>query len=56
MHSFPLKEKSIQNERIISSSFATAKYRVYGLTDMMMFAEINDLKRYWNVENYSNGI
>lgn len=53
---FPLQDDSIQNKRIISSSFATAKFRVYGLTDMMMFAEINDLKNYWNVENYSTGI
>tara|TARA_B000000475_G_C15983981_1_gene442209 strand:+ start:446 stop:1573 length:1128 start_codon:yes stop_codon:yes gene_type:complete len=56
MNAFPLKNNSTQKKRIISSSFATAKYRVYGLTDMMMFAEISDLKRYWNVENYSSGI
>lgn len=53
---YPLIDDSIQNKRIISSSFATSKYRVYGLTDMMMFAEINDFKRYWNAENYSTGI
>ncbi len=54
--SYPVIDDSIQNKRIISSSFATSKYRVYGLTDMMMFAEINDFKRYWNAENYSTGI
>ncbi len=56
INAFPIEEGSIQKERIISSSFATVKSRVYGLTDMMMFAEISDLKRYWNVENYSTGI
>jgi len=53
---FPINDDSIQNQRIISSSFATAKYRVYGLTDMIMFGDINDLKNYWDVENYSKGI
>ena len=53
---FPLNAKTNQNQRLISSSFATPKYRVYGLTDMMMFGEINDLFNYWNVENYSTGI
>ena len=53
---FPITDDSIQKKRIISSSFATAKYRVYGLTDMMMFGDINDLNNYWGVENYSKGI
>jgi len=53
---FPLNAKTNQNQRLISSSFATPKYRVYGLTDMMMFGEVNDLFNYWNVENYSTGI
>jgi len=53
---FPLKKKFIQRNRIIVSSVATCKYRVYGLTDMLMFGDINDIKNYWDVALHRDGI
>ena len=53
---FPLKESLIQHERLIVSSFKTCKYRLYSLSDMMMFGDTRDLISYWNADYYEKGI
>jgi len=56
INTFPIEKELLQKKRLVASSFATPKYRIYGLTDMMMFGAIDDIENYWNVENYSSGI
>ena len=38
------------NKRLISISLNTYKYRLYGISDMFMFGDINDMLKYWSVE------
>ena len=45
---FPLKsETSKLHNRLISTSINTYKYRLYGITDMLMFGKIDDMILYW---------
>ena len=37
-----------QKERIITTSF-TLRYRLYGISDMILFGNINDLYNYFNI-------
>jgi hypothetical protein len=51
IESFPLGvEASKQmNSRLVACSFTTLKYRPYGLGDMFMFGETNDMLKYWDL-------
>jgi hypothetical protein len=44
-----------QNRRIIGVSLNSFKYRMYGLSDMNLFGNIEDMLKYWNVELDDNG-
>lgn len=44
---FPLLKKFDQNERIISFSMNTFKYRPYSVSDMINFGNIDDMYKYW---------
>ena len=47
---FPLKNKiSAQHERLIGISLNTFKYRMYGLSDMFLFGQIDYMLLYWNI-------
>ncbi|MDB0073771.1 WavE lipopolysaccharide synthesis family protein [Planktomarina temperata] len=47
---FPLKNKVLaQHERLIGVSLNTFKYRMYGLSDMFLFGQIDDMLLYWNI-------
>ncbi len=46
--SFPINNK-IQKERIIGLSLNTFKYRLYGLSDMNIFSQIDDALLYWDI-------
>jgi len=46
---FPLTETG-QKERLIITSLATIKYRLYGAGDMLMYGNIEDMLNYWSVE------
>ncbi len=50
---FKVKSNIGLNSRLISISLNTYKYRLYGITDMFMFGDINDMIKYWSVE-YDN--
>lgn len=52
LKSFPSRKKTLVNERIISCSIDTRKYRVYGLSDILLFGNINDLETYFIQENF----
>ena len=40
----------ILKERLITCSLNTFKYRLYGVTDMFMFGNIDDMLLYWNAK------
>lgn len=50
MKVFPLNSSKIQQKRLIVPSLNTFKYRMYGVTDMMMFGGIDDMLLYWNTD------
>jgi len=52
---FPLKVNE-QSQRLIVTSFATCKYRLYGVTDFLMFGSIEDMLNYWSTPLYEDGI
>jgi hypothetical protein len=37
-----------QSARLVACSLNTFKYRLYGVSDMLMFGHIDDMKRYWH--------
>ena len=52
LKTFPLKEENnLINSRIIVPSLTTFKYRLYGLTDIVMFGHTNDLLIYFDKKN-----
>ena len=47
---FPIKSDIIkQNKRIIGVSINTFKYRMYGLSDMLIYGHIDDMLLFWNI-------
>jgi len=54
--SFPPKKNNSINARIIVPSLNTYKYRLYSLTDIVMFGDISDLLLYFDEETYESGI
>ena len=44
--SFPVK-KNIVDGRLIASSIATCKYRIYGLTDICVFGTLKDVEKFF---------
>ena len=48
LKAFPLtKTNGVQKERIVSVSLDTFKYRLYGVSDMLVFGHIDDMLLYW---------
>lgn len=56
MKAFPVEDATRQHQRLITSSFITAKYRLYGINDTMMFGDTRDMLAYWDVDLYEEGI
>lgn len=48
LNAFPLTEETKLHRRIIVSGFTTLKYRPYGVGDMLMFGDVDDLLLYWS--------
>lgn len=44
---FPVNGQWKQKHRIVGHSLGTFKYRLYGLSDMFLFGDIDDLLAYW---------
>ena len=53
---FPLNNANKQESRLIVTSFGTLKYRLYSITDFMMFGKAGDMLNYWGVDKYEKGI
>lgn len=49
LSSFKLDHKYLK-KRLITMSMNTFKYRLYGITDMLMFGNIDDMILYWDVK------
>lgn len=45
---FPLRESCLQNQRLVAIGLDTFRYRMYGVGDLFLFGEINDMVRYWS--------
>jgi hypothetical protein len=51
IQAFPLDTESSKNlkNRLVACSFTTLKYRPYGLGDMFMFGQTDDMLKYWDL-------
>jgi hypothetical protein len=47
---YPLKNINVQKERLIVPNINTFLYRLYGISDMLMFGNIEDMILYWNAD------
>ena len=53
---FPVKKNNLTNSRIIVPSLITFRYRLYSLSDIVLFGETSDLLEYFKNENYKDGL
>jgi len=53
---FPAKKNNFINSRIIVPSLITFKYRIYSLSDIVMFGETEDLIKYFDKETFAEGL
>jgi hypothetical protein len=51
LESFPLSANIAgQAHRLVGVSLDTLKYRLYGISDMFLYGHIDDMIRYWNIQ------
>ena len=53
---FPVKKNELINSRIIVPSLVTFKYRIFSLSDIVMFGETNDLLVYFDKQFYEESL
>ena len=53
---FPVKSNSIIKSRIVVPSLITFKFRIFSLSDIVMFGETNDLLQYFDLELFRDGL
>ena len=53
---FPLKKECGASSRIISCAIDTRKYRVYGLSDILIFGETVNIEKYFLNESFQNSL
>ena len=56
IRTFPAKKNNFINSRIIVPSIITFKYRIYSLSDIVMFGETEDLIKYFDKETFAEGL
>ena len=56
IRTFPAKKNNFINSRIIVPSLITFKYRIYSLSDIVMFGETEDLIKYFDKETFAEGL
>ena len=56
IENFPINDDKFLKKRILFSSIATCKYRVYGATDITQFGLLEDMNKYWSVPFYNEGL
>ena len=53
---FPAKKNDLINSRIIVPSLITFRYRLYSLSDIVLFGETTDLLKYFKNESFRDGL
>ncbi len=53
---FPVKSNSLIKSRIVVPSLITFKFRIFSLSDIVMFGETNDLLQYFDIELFRDGL
>ncbi len=53
---FPAKKNSLINSRIVVPSLITFRYRLYSLSDIVLFGETTDLLKYFKNESFKDGL
>lgn len=53
---FPAKKNKLNRSRIIVPSLNTMKYKIYGLTDIVMIGKTEDLIEYFDTELFKDGL
>jgi len=53
---FPVKKNNLINSRIIVPSLITFRYRLYSLSDIVLFGETTDLLKYFKNESFRDGL
>ena len=53
---FPVKTNSLIKSRIVVPSLITFKFRIFSLSDIVMFGETNDLLQYFDLELFKDGL
>lgn len=56
IRTFPAKKNNYIKSRIIVPSLITFKYRIYSLSDIVMFGETEDLIKYFDEETFAEGL
>ncbi|MDC3030192.1 WavE lipopolysaccharide synthesis family protein [Candidatus Pelagibacter sp.] len=56
IQTFPVHENDFVKSRIIVPSLITFKFRIYSLSDIVMFAETEDLIKYFDKESFEVGL
>ena len=56
IRTFPAKKNNYIKSRIIVPSLITFKYRIYSLSDIVMFGETEDLIKYFDKETFAEGL
>lgn len=54
--SFPVKKNNFIKSRIVVPSLITFKFRIYSLSDIVMFGETEDLIKYFDRETFIEGL
>ena len=53
---FPVKSNSLIKSRIVVPSLITFKFRIFSLSDIVMFGETNDMLQYFDLELFRDGL
>ena len=53
---FPVKSNSLIKSRIVVPSLITFKFRIFSLSDIVMFGETDDLLQYFDLELFRDGL
>ncbi len=53
---FPVHKNNLTKSRIIVPSLITFKFRIYSLSDIVMFGETEDLIKYFDIESFEYGL
>ena len=56
IRTFPVKKNDLINSRIIVPSLITFRYRLYSLSDIVLFGETIDLLKYFKKDSFKDGL